>query len=110
MTHMSMSPDYSPLREIYKGEIKADKDQTKPYFVQYLRPLLGQLMQFQLSLSNEMTDQLLPESIRRQGCSIALHNSWLINFALSFIHLLAPPADNQMAMTSYKADVCLSLV
>ena len=47
-------------KEMYKGEIKADRDKTKPYIVQYLRTHLGQLMQYQLSLSNEMRDQLLP--------------------------------------------------
>ena len=35
-----------------------------------------------------MTDQLLTGPIRRRG-SVALHNSRLINFDLSFLHLLA---------------------
>ena len=47
-------------------------------------------MQSQLSSSNERKDQLcyLDQSEYR-GCSRALHNSWLVCFALSFICLLA---------------------
>ena len=33
------------------------------------------MLQLQLSSSNKMTYQLLPGPIRRQGCSVALHNS-----------------------------------
>ena len=51
-------------RKKYKG---ADNEKNKPYIVQYLRTLLAQLIQLQLSSSNEMTDQLLPGPIRRQG-------------------------------------------
>ena len=51
-------------RKRYKG---AENEKTKPYIVQYLRTLLAQLIQLQLSSSNEMTDQLLPGPIRRQG-------------------------------------------
>ena len=68
----------SLTQEIYKGEIKADKDKTKPWLVQYLITLLSRLMQFQIQRDDKS----------HRGCSVALHNSWLIYFALSFIYLL----------------------
>ena len=74
-------------KEIYKGESKTDNYQTKLKFLWHLRTLLSHLMQLQLSSSNKMTYQLLPGTIRRQGCSVALDNSWLIYFALSFIYI-----------------------
>ena len=66
-----------------QGGRKADNYQTKLDFIQHLRSLPCQLLQLQLSSSNKMTYQLLPGPIRRQGCSVALHISWLIYFALS---------------------------
>ena len=42
------------IKEIYKGDSKADNDQL--YFIQHLRTLPSWLLQLQLSLSNEMTD------------------------------------------------------
>ena len=49
-----------PDKEIYKGESKEDNNQTKKYcFILHLKTLPSQLLQLQLSLSNEMTDQLL---------------------------------------------------
>ena len=50
---------------VYKGERKLDNNQTKLYFIQHLRTLPSQLLQLQLSLSNEMTDQLLCGPIRK---------------------------------------------
>ena len=77
--------------EIYKGESSTDNYKTKPLFVHYLRTLLGQLMQLQLSSSNEMTHQLLPVLLEVRGCSVALHNSLLIiYYALSFLYLPGP--------------------
>ena len=48
-----------------QGESNADNNQTKLYFIQHLRTLPSWLLQLQLSLSNEMTDQLLHGPIRR---------------------------------------------
>ena len=47
-------------KKTYKGEIEANRDQTKLYFVQYLGSLLSQIMQLRLSSSNEKKAQLLP--------------------------------------------------
>ena len=75
-------------KENYKGENKKDSDKIKLYFIQHVGALSSQLLQLQLSLSNEMSDQLLNATFRKRGCSIALLNSSLLFFALSFIYLL----------------------
>ena len=58
---------------VYKGERKLDNNQTKLYFIQHLRTLPSQLLQLELSLSNEMSDQLLHRPIRKKGvfCSFS---------------------------------------
>ena len=52
-------------KEIYKGESKVDNVQAKLNFIQYLRALPSQMLKLQLSLSIEMTDQLLSGPIKK---------------------------------------------
>ena len=54
-----------------------------------MRNLLSQLIYLQLSSSNETQTSCYQDQSDDRGCSVALHNSKLIYFALSFIHLLA---------------------
>ena len=54
-------------KENHKGENKGDSDKIKFYFIQHVGALSSQLLQLQLSLSNEMSDQLLRELIRKSG-------------------------------------------
>ena len=46
---------------------KAKQTMTKLYFIHHLRTLPSPLLEFQLSLSNKMTDQLLTGPIRKKG-------------------------------------------
>ena len=64
---LSLSQSCLLSEEVYKGEIKVDNYQTKLHFIQHLRALPFQLLQLQLSLSNEMTDQLICGPIKEMG-------------------------------------------
>ena len=72
---------FNQTRNPIVGGSKADDYQAK-LDIQPSRSLPCQLLQLQLSSSNKMRYQLLPGPIRRQGCSVALHNSWLMLYPL----------------------------
>ena len=61
------------FKETYERESNADNDHSNLYFIHHLRALHSWMLQLQLSLSNEMTNQMLFGPISKKGvcCSFS---------------------------------------
>ena len=73
--------------EIYKGEIKGQQSKQTVTFEN--APLSADAISAFFIQKDERSASCYLDQTEDRGCTVALNNSWLICFALSFIHLLA---------------------